>query len=310
MKKELIPIKKLLKRTFEEWQKDKASRLAAALAFFAVLSLPPLLVLIITIVGQFASGEAAQQTIVQQVEQVVGSQGANAIVMILDAASQPTSLSLAALTSVVVLLFGASGVFVQLQDALNTVWNVMPDPEKGIMNVIQKRVVSFVMILAMGALFLILLLLSSVVAFLGSQINQALPGSLPVFRILNVVLGFLLLMGVFALLFKTVPDVTVAWRDVWLGSAVTAVLFVLGVFGMGLYLSFSNPASSYGAAGSLIILMIWIYYSTQIFLLGAEFTQVYANMYGSQIVPEEGAVRIRKVTGLEKIPGTPGATDS
>jgi membrane protein len=281
--------------------------LAAALAFFAVLSIPPLLVLIIMIVGQFASGEAAQQAIVQQVEQVVGSQGANAIEMILDAASRPEGLSLAALTSGVVLLFGASGVFVQLQDALNTVWSVRPDPEKGIMNMIQKRVVSFVMILAVGALFLILLLLSSIVAFLGTQINEALPGSLPVFQVLNVVMGFLLLTGVFALLFRTVPDVTIAWRDVWLGAAVTAVLFVLGVFGMGLYLGFSNPASNYGgAAGSLIVLMIWIYYSTQIFFLGAEFTQVYANLYGSQIVPEEGAVRIRRVTG--PAPSQPGPT--
>lgn len=281
--------------------------MAAALAFFAVLSIPPLLVLIVMIVGQFASGAAAQQAIVQQVEQVVGSQGANAIEMILDAASRPEGLSLAALTSGVVLLFGASGVFVQLQDALNTVWNVRPDPEKGIMNMVQKRVVSFVMILAVGALFLILLLLSSIVAFLGNQISEALPGSLPVFQVLNVVVGFLLLTGVFALLFRTVPDVTIAWRDVWLGAAVTAVLFVLGVFAMGLYLRFSNPASSYGAAGSLIVLMIWIYYSTQIFFLGAEFTQVYASMYGSQIVPEEGAVRIRKVTG--PLPSQKGEAD-
>lgn len=249
------------------------------------------------IVGQFTGGAATQQAIVQQVDRIVGAQGANAIEMILQAASQPAGLSLAALTSIAVLLFGASGVFVQLQDALNTVWNVKPDPEQGIMNTIQKRAVSFLMILAVGALFLILLLLSSVVAFLSNQISQALPGSLPVIQILNVVLGFLLLTGVFALLFKTVPDVTVAWRDVGLGATVTAVLFVLGAFGMGLYLRISNPASSYGAAGSLIVLMIWIYYSAQIFFLGAEFTQVYANQYGSQIVPEEGAVRIRKVTG-------------
>ncbi len=287
----------MLKKTVEEWQEDKASRLAAALAFFAVLSIPPLLVLIVTTVSQFADSAAARQAIVQQVERVVGPQGSDAIVMILDAASQPESLSLAALTSVVVLLFGASGVFVQLQDALNTVWNVMPDPEKGIRNTFQKRAVSFLMVLGMGALFLVLLVLSSIVAFLGNQIGEALPGFVPVVQILNVAVSLLLLTGLFALLFRTVPDVKIGWRDVWLGAAATAVLFVLGVFGMGLYLRFSNPASSYGAAGSLIVLMIWIYYSTQIFLLGAEFTQVHANMYGSRIVPEEGAVRVRKVKG-------------
>ena len=255
--------------------------------------------LVITLVSQFANGEAARQAMIQQVQQVVGSQGANAIEMILDAASQPESLSLAALTSVVVLLFGASGVFVQLQDAMNTVWNVRPDPENGIMNTIQKRAVSFLMVLAIGALFLILLVISSAVTLLAQQIGEALPDYLPIIQTLNVVVGFLFLTGVFALLFKTVPDVTVSWRDVSLGAAVTAVLFVLGVYGLTLYLSVSNPASSYGAAGSLIVLMIWIYYSTQIFFLGAEFTQVYANMYGSNIRPEEGAVRMRKLFGSD-----------
>jgi membrane protein len=292
-RKELI---ELIKRTFTQWQEDKASRLAAALAFYAILSIPPLLVLIITLVGQFADQATVQQSLISQARQLMGSDGADAIEMILEAATQPTSLSLAAITSVLILFFSASGVFVQLQDAMNTIWDVMPDPEKGIMNTIQKRVVSFLMVLAIGLLFLVLLVLSSVVAFLGNTIMAALPISLPLIRILNLVLAVIVLTGVFALIYRTLPDVVITWHDVTIGAAVTTVLFLLGVAGIGLYLQYSDPTSSYGAAGSLIVLLIFIYYSAQIFFLGAEFTQVYANMYGSHIRPEEGAVQVQRIT--------------
>jgi membrane protein len=270
--------------------------LAAALAFYAILSIPPLLVLIITLVGQFADQATVQQSLISQARQLMGSDGADAIEMILEAATQPTSLSLAAITSVLILFFSASGVFVQLQDAMNTIWDVMPDPEKGIMNTIQKRVVSFLMVLAIGLLFLVLLVLSSVVAFLGNTIMAALPISLPLIRILNLVLAVIVLTGVFALIYRTLPDVVITWHDVTIGAAVTTVLFLLGVAGIGLYLQYSDPTSSYGAAGSLIVLLIFIYYSAQIFFLGAEFTQVYANMYGSHIRPEEGAVQVQRIT--------------
>lgn len=292
-RKELI---ELIKRTFTQWQEDKASRLAAALAFYAILSIPPLLVLIITIVGQFADQATVQQSLISQARQLMGSDGADAIEMILEAATQPTSFSLAAITSVLILFFSASGVFVQLQDAMNTIWDVMPDPEKGIMNTIRKRVVSFLMVLAIGLLFLVLLVLSSIVAFLGNTIMAALPISLPLIRILNLVLAVIVLTGVFALIYRTLPDVVITWRDVTIGAAVTTVLFLLGVAGIGLYLQYSDPTSSYGAAGSLIVLLIFIYYSAQIFFLGAEFTQVYANMYGSHIRPEEGAVQVQRIT--------------
>ncbi|MBK8902574.1 MAG: YihY/virulence factor BrkB family protein [Anaerolineaceae bacterium] len=297
----------LVKETFSEWQKDKVSRLAAALAFYAVLSIPPLLVLITALVGQFASEAAARQEIVRQLGRVMGSESAGDVVEMLSAASQPAGLSLAALTSAVVLLFGASGVFVQLQEAMNTVWNVMPDPELGIMNTIQKRIISFVMVLGLGVLLLLMLVISTAVAFLGSEIEEALPGSLPVVQVLNGIAAFVLLIGVFALLFRTIPDVQVEWRDVGLGAVVTAVLFLLGVLAIGIYLRNTDLNSSYGAAGSLIVLMVGLYYSAQVFFLGAEFTQVYANRYGSNIVPEEGAVRIRRVTGQEAIrqPRTP-----
>lgn len=286
----------VLKQTVTEWQQDKASRLAAALAFYAILAIPPLLVLISALVGQFAGADTAQQAIVDQVGQVLGAQGTQAIATILDAAAQPINLSLTAVVSVAVLFFSASGVFVQLQDALNTVWNVMPDPDAGLKNTIRKRLVSFAVILAVAVLFLLLLAISSAVAFLGDVLNQFLPGTLPTIRILNGAVGFGLLVAVFALIYKTLPDAQIQWRDVGMGAVVTAVLFALGIVLIGFYLQYSDPTSSYGAAGSLIVLLIWVYYSAQIFFFGAEFTQVYANHLGGQLTPEEGAVRVEKVT--------------
>jgi len=261
------------------------------------LSVPPLLVLLIALVGQFAGEAEVRQEIIRQLGRVMGSTSARDVVEMLSAANQPAGLSLAAITSVVVLLFGASGVFVQLQEAMNTVWNVMPDPEQGIRHTIQKRIVSFVMVLGLGVLLLILLGLSTAVAFLGSEIEAALPGSLPVVQALNGIVAFVLLIGVFALVFRTIPDVQVEWRDVVLGAVVTAVLFLLGVLAIGIYLQNTDLNSSYGAAGSLIVLMVGMYYSAQVFFLGAEFTQVYANRYGSHILPEEGAVWARRATG-------------
>ncbi|MCA9972177.1 MAG: YihY/virulence factor BrkB family protein [Anaerolineales bacterium] len=290
----------LITRTFKEWQDDRASRLAAALTFYAVLSIPPLLVLISTLIGQFASRETAQRTIRMQAQQWIGGEGANAVQLILDAATQPTNLSLAALISFAVLFFSASGIFVQLQEAMNTIWNVMPDPDKGLMNTIRKRAISFVMVLVAGLLFLLLIVVSSVVAFLGNAISEFLPGWLPIIQVLNGVLALVMLTGVFALMYKILPDVKVEWRDVGVGAAVTAVLLLLGVLLLGVYLRFSNPASAYGAAGSLIALMIWLYFSAQVFLLGAEFTQVYTNMYGGRMVVEEGAVRFSRVTQTHK----------
>jgi membrane protein len=300
----------LIKETFSEWQKNKASRLAAALAFYAILSIPPLMVLIVALVGQFASEAAARQEIVRQLGRVMGSESAREVVeTFLNAAHQPEGLSLAAITSAVVLLFGASGVFVQLQETLNTVWNVMPDPERGFMHTIQKRIVSFVMVLGLGVLLLVLLVLSTAVAFLGSEIEAALPGSLPVVQVLNGIVAFLLLIGVFALMFRTIPDVQVEWRDVTPGAVVTAVLFLLGVLAIGLYLQNTDLTSSYGAAGSLIVLMVGIFYSAQVFFLGAEFTKVYAQKHGSNIKPEEGAVHVRRVTGEEAIAQTRAAQE-
>lgn len=286
----MVKLIDLVKKTVSSWQEDKASRLAAALSFYAVLSIPPLLVLAIGIAGQVVGKASARQGIVTQVEQMMGSGAKNAITLILDAASQPEGLSLATAVSIAVLFFSASGVFVQLQDALNTIWDVKPEPDQGVMNTVRQRGVSFLMILGIGVLLLVLLLINSLVVVLDQALTEILPFSVTWARWLNVGLSFAIVTGLIALVYKEVPDVKIAWRDVWVGALVTAVLFALGVFGMGLYLRYSSPTSSYGAAGSLIILLIWVYYSAQILFLGAEFTQVYADLYGKHIRPDENAV--------------------
>jgi len=290
MKQKIKNFLNLIKNTGIKWQEDKASRLAAALAFYAVVSIPPLLVLVIAIAGRFAGEQAARQAIVNQVGRVVGAEGQQAITTILEAAGRPEGLSLTTIISVIVLFFGASGVFVQLQETLNTIWDVQPDPEKGIMNRVQKRVFSFLLVIGIGFLLIVLLVVNSLVAVFSQMLSDVLPPAFAWAHLLNFVVSLLMMTGLIALVYKVIPDVKIAWRDVGVGAVVTAVLFMIGIFGLGQYFQYSNLTSNYGAAGSLIILLIWVYYSAQIFFLGAEFTQLYANRYGDRIRPDKGAV--------------------
>jgi membrane protein len=183
----------------------------------------------------------------------------------------------------VTLLLGASGVFGQLQEAMNTIWKVPPEPKGGILETIKDRFFSFTMVLGVGFLLLVSLVVSAGLASLDEFVNNLLPSFVIVAQIINLVVSMLIVTGLFAVVFKVVPDVAVSWHDVWIGAFVTAVLFTIGKWGISLYLAKSAPASSYGAAGSLIVILLWIYYSAQILFLGAEFTQVYANRFGSKI---------------------------
>jgi membrane protein len=286
----LIAFWKLFSQTIKDWQKDKASQIAAALALYAVLSIPPLLVLATAIAGQFVEEQAVQQALLGQVRQSMGAQGEEVITAVMDAATRPQGLSLATAVSIILLLLGASGVFLQLQDAMNTIWDVMPDPNRGFLSTLKKRGLSFAMVIGVGALLLILLIANAIIANLDQILTAVLPSTFQWAKLLNFLVSIIIITGLFALVLKVIPDVKISWRDVWVGAVVTAVLFMIGVFGIGLYFQYSNPTSAYGAAGALLILLLWIYYSAQIFLLGAEFTQVYANQYGGHITPDEGAV--------------------
>ena len=282
----------LLKETFQEWQDDKASRLAAALAYYTVFSLAPLLTIAIAIAGAIFGEKAAQGQLVGQIQGLVGDSGAEVIQSAIQNASKPNIGSIASIISIVVLLFGASGVFAQLQDALNTVWEVEVDPQLGIWGFIRKRILSFGAVLGIGFLLLVSLVVSAALSGLSNYMSDVIPGIDLLWRLLNLTISFTVITFLFALMYKYLPDVKIKWSDVWIGAAITSVLFALGKYALGLYLGRSSFGSIYGAAGSLMVLLAWIYYAAQILFFGAEFTQVYARRYGSQIVPDDHAISL------------------
>jgi membrane protein len=210
---------------------------------------------------------------------------------IVENAKTPSEGVVSSILGIVVLLFGASGVFGELQGALNTIWEVAPKPGRGIWGTVRDRLFSFAMVMGVAFLLLVSLILSAALAAAGRFFERSLPGGEAVWQIVNFVISFAVVSSLFAVTFKVVPDAKVRWRDVWIGAVVTAFLFSVGKFLIGLYLGKSTVASSYGAAGSIVLLVIWVYYSSLILFLGAEFTQVYAKRFGSRIRPSENAVR-------------------
>lgn len=295
--KDIIP---LIKETFAEWSEDKAARLAASLAYYTVFSIPPLLIITLAIAGQVFDAEQAQDRLVGQIIGLVGADGARAIEDMIENADKPGESIPATIISVVILLFGASGVFGQLQEALNTIWEVAPKPGRGILGTITDRFFSFTMVLGIAFLLLVSLIVSAGLAALDEFVVGLLPGMELVMQIVSLLISFGVTAVLFALIFKIVPDVEVAWRDVWIGAPVTAALFEIGKFAIGYYLGNSAPASTFGAAGSLVVILLWVYYSAQILFLGAEFTQVYANKYGSRIVADEDAVPLTDEARVEQ----------
>ncbi|HTE53415.1 MAG TPA: YihY/virulence factor BrkB family protein [Kofleriaceae bacterium] len=300
----------LVKATFSEWVDDKASRLAAALAYYTAFSLAPLLVIAIGVAGLVFGDEAAQGRIVGELQSLMGPDGARFVEELIAASRRPASGITATVVGVVILLFGATGVFGELQDALNTIWGVKPGPSRqGLRGILKDRLLSFTMVLGTGFLLLVSLALSAAFAVIGSRVGGLLPFPEAALQLVNflVSLGFITLL--FALIFKVVPDAKIAWRDVWIGALITALLFSLGKLVIGLYLGKSTVTSSFGAAASLAVMLIWIYYSAQILFIGAEFTQVYATRFGSRIRPARGAVALtdedRAQQGIARDPAPP-----
>ncbi len=271
---------------------------AAALSYSTIFSLPPLLVLILVILGALVDPQDIRGQLQTQIGALMGPSAAEQIRTILQHARQPGSGGvLATVLSVAALVLGASGAFGQLQAALNRAWGVAPDPQQGgIKAFLLKRVFSFGIILSVAFLLLVSLLLSAALSAFGGGLGAMLPEGISgtLLQVVNQVVSFAVVAGLFAALFKVLPDATVAWRDVWVGAAVTAFLFVVGKFLIGFYLGSSNPGEAFGAAGSLALMLVWIYYSSMIVLFGAEFTQTWADRRGSGITPERGAVRVVK----------------
>jgi membrane protein len=279
----------LVKDSFTGWSENKAQRLAAALAYFTIFSMAPLLIIAIFIAGQVFGEAAVEGQIVGQIEGLVGTEAAVMIQTMLENAQQPGQ-GLAAVIGFGTLILGASGVVGQLRDAMNTVWGVSATAGRGIWSTVKRQLGTFALVLGVGVILLALLVLTTVLAAAGGFFADVLPLPYTVIELMNWVLSLAIVAGLFALLFRYVPDVRVAWRDVWVGAFVTAFLFALGRWAIGLYLGRASPGSVYGAAGSLVVLLLWVYYSAQILLFGAEFTQAYANRYGSRIEPAGDAV--------------------
>lgn len=274
---------RLLKETVDEWQQDKVDRMAAALAYYTLFSIAPLLVIAVAVAGAVFGQEAARGEVVTQIQGLLGKAGAEVVQTALANTQNPQAGNgiVPTIISTLVLIFGASGVFVQLQDSLNAVWNVEVSSKAGVKAVVRKRIFSFAMVITIGFILMISLVVSAGLAALSTFTNQLFPALASIWRLLNLGISLGTFTFLFALIYKYIPDIKIAWRDVLVGAAFTSVLFSIGKELLGLYLGNGAFGSTYGAAGSLVTVLAWIYYSVQIMLFGAEFTQVYTRKYGS-----------------------------
>ena len=284
----------LIRQTFVDWNEDKVPRLGAALAFYTALSIAPLLVLSLRVAAFAFGDDAARGEIQHQFESMIGKEGSEAVEAMLQNANEPENGTMATIFSFVTLLFGASGVFGQLQDSLNTIWEVKPKPGRGIWGFLRDRFLSIAMVMGVAFLLLVSLVISASLSFAGSYAMQWPRELSRLGQIVNIAVSLAVFTGIFAMMFKYLPDVKIAWKDVWLGAFITAILFTIGKFAIDLYIGRSAMASAFGVAGSLIVLLVWVYYSAQIMFFGAEFTQVYANRFGNKIIPSENAEPVTK----------------
>lgn len=279
----------ILKRTYQDWKEDNASRLSAALAYYTVFSLAPMLAIVIAITGLLGQSEAARMQILSQVQDLIGPDGADFVATLLADTGSPAEGIIALLLGIVTLLFGALGVFNELHTSLNIIWNIQAQKTKGFLQSIKQllidRFLSFAMILAIGFLLLVSLVVTAALSATQETIGNALLFSEFFMQIVNLAISIGVITVLFALMFKFLPDADIAWHDAWIGAFLTSLLFSLGKAAIGIYLGNSAVGSTFGAAGSLVLLLLWIYYSAQILFFGAELTQVYANGYGSKIAP-------------------------
>jgi membrane protein len=270
----------VFKQTFTEFSQDKVPRLGAALAYYTIFSIGPLLLIAIAMAGLFLGQEAAQGQVSGELGKFFGPQMAKSMEEMIQAAAKPKSGMLATIVGIITLLLGASGLFGQLKDALNTIWNVEPKKAAGIMGFIKERFLSMAMVLGIGFMLLISLLFDAIISAMGPWLGRLIGGE-ALLQVVQLAISFAISTALFAAIFRILPDLKIAWHDVWFGAVFTSLLFVLGKWGLGLYLGKAAVGSAYGAAGSLVILLVWVYWSAQILFFGAEFTQVYARTFGS-----------------------------
>ena len=272
----------LAKQTYNKWSEHQAPRLGASVAFYSVLSFAPLLILLTAVIALVFGQKSAQGALISEARQIIGDRGAETVESLLKNAQKPSSGIFASIVAFATLLFGASGVFTELQDALNVIWESTAQSASGFIGIIRQRLFSFGMVLSIGFLLLVSLLLSAGLAYIGHSFGELVPLPPFVLETLNFIVSFVVITVLFGLMFKYVPAAKVSWRDVAVGAVGTALLFTIGKFLLGLYLGKASVGSTYGAAGSLVAVIVWIYYSAQIFFFGAEFTHVYAEARGTE----------------------------
>ena len=273
----------LVKKSVNAWINDYAPSMGAAISYYTVFSIAPLMIIVIAVAGFVWGREAVQGEIVGQLSGMIGKQGAEGIQSLIESASQPTQGLVATAISIVVLIIGATTVFAELQSSLDRIWQVPQAPKvSGIWAIVRSRLLSLGFILGLGFLLLVSLVTSAGLAALGTWINGLFPGWETLLVLINIGLSLTIATVLFAMIFKVMPQAKIGWRDVWTGAVVTAILFEAGKWLISLYIGKTSVTSSFAAAGSLVVLLVWVYYSAQIFLLGAEFTWVYANDYGSR----------------------------
>ncbi|HJT82472.1 MAG TPA: YihY/virulence factor BrkB family protein [Chthoniobacterales bacterium] len=288
---------RLIKTTFTEWWHDDTFRYAASLAFYTIFSLAPVLLIAVGVASFFFARDVATEKIVAEVQRMVGSEGARAVHQVLDASKGFGKSLWAIAAGLTTFLLGATAVFAELQIALNRVWDVRAQPRRGvILTFLLDRLRSFALALGVGFLLLVSLVISAALALLQDYLNQWMPGVPVIWQTLNILASFAIAAILFAMIYKYLPDVEITWNDVAIGAVVTAALFTGGKYLIGLYLGQTAVATAFGAAGSFAVLLIWIYYSALISFFGAEFTQVYARLYGSRIQPSRHAVRVGEKT--------------
>ena len=286
----------ILRETVSRFIDERAPRMAAALAFYTAFSLAPMLIFAVAIVGLAFGQDAAEGKIVGQLQGLIGVSGAITVQELIDNARQPASGTLAAVLAILTFFLGVTGVVGELQDSLNTIWKVRADNPGGLMAIVKRRLSAFALVLAIGFLLLVSLLLSTALTALTNYAGQWMSIPDGMLYVSDVVLSFLVISILFALLYKSVPDVEIGWRDVWWGATAASLLFAVGKLGLGYYLSHSSTASTYGAAGSLVVLLLWVYYSAQILFFGAELAQVAATSRRHvEVTPGAHPLRFRPV---------------
>jgi membrane protein len=293
--KYLKRIGKILVATFNGFTNDKGLKLSASLAYYTVFALAPLLMLIISLISTFLGPDAVQNNIYPQIKSYVGSSAASQIQEMIKSISLSGKTGVAIFTSVITLIIGATSIFLEIQDSINMIWCVRAKPKKGWVKMLTNRLISFSMIISLGFLLLVSLIVNALVLALSTRITHYFPAvTIQLFNLLNIGITYIVIAVLFGIIFKFLPDVKIAWRDVRTGAFFTSLLFMLGKYLIGVYIQTTGTGSTYGAAGSLIVILVWIYYTSAILYFGAEFTRVYADAYGDKIEPAEYAVHVEQ----------------